>query len=368
MAENVVIGERRIGSGEPAFIIAEVGVNHNGDMDLARALVDAAAAAGADAVKFQTWKTELVIHRTAPKAEYQKTAAGDSQTQFDMVRKLELGPEQFQELAERCRTRGTIFLSTAFDEESLDLVVGLGVPLLKIPSGEIDNPLLLRAAARTGRPLVLSTGMSDLIEVRTAIDHLRRSGAGAIIVMQCTSNYPAATDDANLRAIPVMADAFDVVVGYSDHTLGSETAIAARALGASVFEKHVTLDKSLPGPDHQASASMAEFADYVAALRKIEAALGSGVKIPSPREQNVKAVARRSLFLRQSVKAGELIEEKSLIALRPAGGLPPSQLDQIVGRFACRDLKAGEALSWTDLATDLGADLGADLGDESPKS
>lgn len=346
---DFAIAGRPIDANAPCFVIAEAGVNHNGDVALARRLIDVAADAGADAVKFQTWKTDLVIHRSAPKAGYQKRAVGDDGGQFEMVKALELTQDDFRGLARHAEKRGIIFLSTPFDVESLRFLVEIGVPALKVPSGEIDNRLLLRPLAKTGLPVVVSTGMATLGEVSDALDILRMNGAGPLAVLQCTSNYPADPADANLRTIPAMAAALGVPVGYSDHTLGGGTALAARALGACIFEKHFTLDKTLTGPDHQASASPEELAAYVAGLRMVEKALGRAEKRPSASESDVKAVARRSLYLTRVVAAGEPLTEESVTALRPAGGIPPGHADLVLGRRAVRDLTAGHRLDWTDL-------------------
>lgn len=347
---DFAIADRRIGPDGPCFVIAEAGVNHNGDAALARRLIDVAADAGADAVKFQTWKTELLVHRSAPKAQYQKNAVGGDGGQSEMVKALELSQDVFRELAGHAQRRGILFLSTAFDADSLEFLVGLGVPALKVPSGEIDNPLLLRPVARTGLPVILSTGMATLGEVSDAVDLLRRNGAGPLAVLQCTSNYPADPADANLRAIPALAAALGIPAGYSDHTPGCETALAARALGACIFEKHFTLDKALPGPDHRASATPEELAAYIAGLRTVERALGDGVKRPSAAEEDVKRVARRSLYLARDVAMGERLTGDAVLALRPEGGIRPMLVDLVVGRPAARPLEAGHRLDWSDLA------------------
>jgi N,N'-diacetyllegionaminate synthase len=348
-ATGFAIAGRVIAADKPAFIIAEAGVNHGGDPALARRLIDIAAEAKADAVKFQTWKTELVIHPSAPKAAYQQAATGGAGGQFDMVKALELSQDQFRALAAYAERRGILFLSTAFDRDSLAFLVALGVPALKVPSGDLNNVLMLRPVARTGLPVVLSTGMAALSEVTAAVQMLRAGGAGPIAVLQCTSNYPAQPGDANLRAIPAMAAALGVTVGYSDHTLGAATALAARALGAVIFEKHFTLDKSLPGPDHQASASSDELAAYIAGIRQVEVALGDGIKRPRDAEIGVRQVARRSLYLQAPVAAGATIREDDLLALRPEGGIGPDQVDAILGRRAARDLPKGHRLDWRDM-------------------
>ncbi len=333
----------------PAFIIAEAGVNHNGDVALAHRLVDVAADAGVDAVKFQTWKTEAVIHRQAPTAQYQQEATA-ADNQFDMVKALELPPAAFRELACHAAERGILFLSTAFDTESLELLVDIGVKLLKVPSGEIDNFLLLRPIARTGLPVIVSTGMSALTEIARSLDFLRAEGCGPLCLLHCTSNYPAALADANLRAIATMQTAFQLPLGYSDHTLGFATAVLARALGAIAFEKHFTLDPAMAGPDHRASASPHQLRAYVEAIRNAELALGDGQKASRPSEQNVKTVARRGLYAKRTIAAGSTIGFDDIVALRPTGAISPAEIDRVIGRTARRGLIAGEMLNWNALA------------------
>jgi N-acetylneuraminate synthase/N,N'-diacetyllegionaminate synthase len=346
------IGPHPIGGDAPCFIIAEAGVNHNGNPALARALIDAAAAAGADAVKFQTWRTQALTRADAPKAAYQEATTGSDGTQADLLRALELPFEVFRDLADYARSRGILFLSTPFDEESLAFLVSLGMPVIKVPSGEVRNHLHLNAVGRTGLPVILSTGMASLDEVEAALGVLRRAGSGPVSVLQCTSNYPADPRDANLRAMATMAARFGVVTGYSDHTLGNETAFAARALGAAIIEKHVTLDQSLPGPDHRASATPESLGDLVRGIRLIERALGDGVKAPAASEGNVAAVAKRSLCARRDLAAGIRLDLDSLVALRPGDGISPDQLDQVEGRILLRPVAANHALRWADLASE----------------
>jgi N-acetylneuraminate synthase/N,N'-diacetyllegionaminate synthase len=347
--KSFTIASHRIGDGR-CFVIAEAGVNHNGEPDTARALVDAAVAAGADAVKFQTFKSELVISAEAPKAAYQKAATGAGESQLEMVRRLELSEDDFRGLKAYCDARKILFLSTPFDHPSVDFLDSLGVPAFKAPSGEITNLPLLGHMARLGKPVILSTGMAALEEVERAVTELRAKGCPALSVLHCVSNYPADPADANLRAMKTMAEAFDTPVGYSDHTTGIDIALAAVALGAAVIEKHFTLDKSLPGPDHQASLDPAELAALVAGIRRIESALGDGVKAPRPSEADTRQVARRSLFLRAPLAAGEDVDAEQLIALRPAGGIAPNEIERLAGRRALHDLAAGAMLRWSDLA------------------
>lgn len=348
MAELKIAG-RRVGNGQPCFIVAEAGVNHNGCVELAFKMVDEASNSGVDAIKFQTFKSEHVVSRQAPKARYQTETTGGDESQLDMVRRYELTDSQFEDVKRYCDRRGLLFLSTPFDIPSVDFLAGLGVPAIKIASGDVDNVPLLRVAARTGLPLIVSTGMATLADVDGALRTVREAGGNVISILQCVSNYPADAADANLRAIPAMAAAFGIPVGYSDHTLGCEVALAAVAFGACVLEKHFTLDKTFAGPDHRASLDPRELAALVKGVRLVEAAMGDGVKAPRPSEGDVRIVARRSLFSARDVGIGEVLGDDAVIALRPSGGIPPSLVDLVVGRPAARTIKAGAMLSWKDV-------------------
>ncbi|CEP68878.1 N-acetylneuraminate synthase [Moorella glycerini] len=329
------------------FIIAEAGVNHNGDLQLARKLVDAAAEAGADAVKFQTFKAEEVVTPNAERAQYQKdNMPGKDESQLEMIKRLELSYAQFRELYAYCRQKVIIFLSSPFDQESIDFLAELGVPYFKIPSGEITNYPFLRRIAGKKRPVILSTGMATLGEVEGALQVLREAGATDITLLHCTTNYPTLPEEVNLRAMLTMKQAFALPVGYSDHTMGIAVPIAAAALGAEVIEKHLTLDRNLPGPDHRASLEPGEFKDMVAAIRQVEKSLGDGIKRPAPGELAVMSAARRSLVAARDIAAGEIITESCLTAKRPGTGIPPNLLDMVVGRQARRDIAAGSILSW----------------------
>lgn len=347
---EIVIAGHRIGPGHPCFLIAEAGINHNGDLALARQLIDAAVDAGADAVKFQTYKAEALVAAEAPKAGYQLANTDPTESQLDMVRRCELSYDQFRDLQQYSRQRGIVFLSTPFDHDSLDFLVELGVPALKIASGEITNLPLLRHAASPGLPIILSTGMSDLSEVETAVDTLRTAGCRNLVVLHCVSEYPANPTDANLRAMATMLDALKVPTGYSDHTLGLTVALASIALGACVLEKHFTLDKTLPGPDHVASIDPAELKDLVGAARTVEAALGDGIKAVKDSEATTREIARRSLFLVRDMKANETLRAADLVALRPGTGIPPGARDSVAGRTIAKPLPAGHMLQWQDLA------------------
>jgi len=346
---TVTLAQRAIGAGHPVFVIAEAGVNHNGDLDLARRLVDVAAAAGADAVKFQTFAAERVATREAPKADYQRQTTSAEESQQQMLRRLELSPAAHRELQAHARGRGLLFLSTPFDEPSADLLDALGVPAIKIGSGEVTNLPFLQHIARKGRPVILSTGMSTLDEVAAAVAAVRATGHLELILLHCVSEYPARAIDANLRAMQTLAGAFRTPVGYSDHTTGLEVALAAVALGASVIEKHFTLDRTLPGPDHRASLEPAELTALVRGIRVVEQALGNGVKAPTPGELANRIVARRSLAAAVDLPVGCALTRESLCALRPATGIPPASLPVVLGRKLTRARRAGEVITWGDL-------------------
>ncbi|UCE51523.1 MAG: N-acetylneuraminate synthase [Desulfobacterales bacterium] len=349
MVRHIDIAGRKIGPGYFCFIIAEAGVNHNGDMDLSKALIDVAVKAGADAVKFQTFKSEWVSSGSARKAEYQKQAIDAAESQLDMLRKLELSPEAHHELQAYCQKQGILFLSTPFDEESVDLLDEIGVPVFKIGSGEITNWPFLEYIARKGKPIILSTGMSYLSEIDQAVRVIQSAGCDKLILLHCVSSYPADPADVNLNAIKTLANAFKVPVGYSDHTLGIEISLGAVALGASMIEKHFTIDRNLPGPDHKASLEPNEMIALVKGIRALESAFGDGRKAPSPAEQDTRQVARRSLVLKHEVKAGDLIEASMLTALRPCGGIDPCLIEFVVGRRVNRRMQAGQMLTWEDL-------------------
>ncbi|MBI5202075.1 MAG: N-acetylneuraminate synthase [Elusimicrobia bacterium] len=325
------------------FLIAEAGVNHNGDPRLAVRLVDAAADAGADAVKFQTFKAENLAIESAPKAKYQLAGAPEG-SQLAMLRKLELSEAGHREALKRAKKRGIEFLSTPFDEPSADFLHRLGVARFKLGSGELTNLPLLRHVARLKRPMILSTGMSTLAEVRDAVKAVKGAGNPPLSLLHCVSCYPADPADANLRAMKTLADAFRVPVGFSDHTPGLEVSVAAAALGAEIVEKHFTLDKNLPGPDHAMSLDPAELAAWVRAVRNARAALGDGVKSPRPAEEEIRRVARRSIVLSRGLPAGARLHLEHLALKRPGTGMPPSELDRVVGRALKRSLPADTLL------------------------
>jgi N,N'-diacetyllegionaminate synthase len=342
---TISISLRKVGGGEPCFIIAEAGVNHNGSLKLAYELVDVAVEAGADAVKFQTFKPEKVCSPLAPKATYQLQTTGTEESQLEMGKKLELPYEAFRDLQIYCKSKDILFLSTPFDYESADYLDALRVPAFKIPSGEITNFPFVEHIAKKQRPLIVSTGMSTLDEVRNAVETIRATGNEQLILLQCVSNYPAQPSSVNLRAMHTLAEAFGVPVGYSDHTTGIEIAVAAVALGASIVEKHFTISRNLPGPDHRASLEPKELTAMVRSIRNVEAALGDGNKRPAPEEVNTAEVARRSLVAARYIAAGTVLTEDLVAILRPGTGLPPAMRPKIVGRRTLHDIEAGALLT-----------------------
>lgn len=328
------------------LIIAEAGVNHNGDIGLAKRLINVAVEAGADFVKFQTFNANRQVTRTAKKADYQAQTTGGKESQHEMLRRLELTAEMHKELIGHCATYNIGFLSTGFDIESVDLLVSLGQDHFKIPSGEITNLPYLRHIGRFKKAVILSTGMATMGEIEAAIDVLEQAGTprANMTVLHCTTEYPTPMTEVNLRAMQSIQVAFGVEVGYSDHTQGIEVAIAAVAMGATVIEKHFTLDRSLPGPDHQASLEPAELSAMVAAIRHIEVALGDGIKRLTSGEARNKLVTRKSLVASRVIKAGEAFTAENLTAKRPAAGISPMLWDEIVGKMAPRDFIADELI------------------------
>lgn len=346
---EITFDGRTIGGGAPCFVIAEAGVNHNGDIALARRLVDAAAAAGADAVKFQTWITEELVSPDAPMAPYQERNLGGGASQFEMLKGLELAHDAFIELSEHATSRNILFLSTPDEERSADFLAELGVPLFKVGSAEVPNLPFLRHVARKRRSIILSTGMSTLDEVAEAVRVIEEEGDPGLVLLQCVSSYPADPADANLRAMATL-EWFGHPVGFSDHTLGIDVAIAAVALGACVLEKHLTLDTSLPGPDHSASLDPDEFAKMVTAIRVVESALGSGEKRVTPAEAEARDLMRKTIVARREIPAGALLSDEDLVFRRAAGGLSVAQRAQVVGRRVRRTIAAGEPVTLEALA------------------
>lgn len=328
------------------FIIAEAGVNHNGSIELAKQLIDVAVDAGADAVKFQTFKADKLVSRTAQKAEYQKQTTSGDESQYEMIKKLELDEKMHRELIRYCEQKQIMFLSTPFDHDSIDLLHGFGMSIFKIPSGEITNLPYLRHVGSLGKEVILSTGMADLGEIEDAVDVLMMAGIpkDKIIVLHATTEYPCPIDEVNLRAMQTIRNAFGIKVGYSDHTQGIEVPIAAVAMGACVIEKHFTLDRTMEGPDHKASLEPNELKAMVLTIRKIEQALGDGIKKPSKSEAKNSVVARKSIVAARQISIGELLSVDNITIKRPGNGISPMRWDEVIGRTAVRDFSADELI------------------------
>jgi N,N'-diacetyllegionaminate synthase len=324
------------------FIIAEAGVNHNGSLELAKKLVAMAFEAGCDAVKFQTFKAENVVSKNAQKAEYQKNTTGSDETQLEMVKKLELSFDSFKEISQYCQSKGIMFLSTPFDLESIDFLASLEMPIFKIPSGEITNLPYLRKINSLQKKVILSTGMSTLDEIEEALKVLQNC---EVALLHANTQYPTPIEDANLLAMKTLKDKFGIEIGYSDHTLGIEISIAAVAMGASVIEKHFTLDKNLEGPDHKASLEPDELKQMVQSIRNIETAFGNGQKIPSKSETPNIEIARKSIVAKIVIKKGEKFSENNLAVKRPAKGISPMKWDEIIGTVAQKDYEEDELIS-----------------------
>lgn len=317
------------------YIIAEAGVNHNGSFELACKLVDAAKTAGVDCIKFQTFKSNNLVSQNAQKAEYQKSTTGEG-SQVDMLKKLELSYDEFLALKVYCDKVGICFLSTPFDFESVDFLNSIDMPFWKIPSGEVTNYPYLVALAKTGKPVVMSTGMCEMAEIEAAIKVLKDNGTSDIKLLHCNTEYPTPFEDVNLKAMKTMRDAFGLEVGYSDHTKGIEIPVAAAALGATIIEKHFTLDRNMEGPDHKASLEPDELAGMVRSIRHIEMALGTGDKTPSPSELKNKAVARKSIVAKRRIEAGDVFTEDNITVKRPGSGISPMRWNEVMGTKAAR--------------------------------
>jgi N-acetylneuraminate synthase/N,N'-diacetyllegionaminate synthase len=350
VVDPVRVGDREIGPGRPCWVIAEAGVNHNGDVGMALELIEVAARAGAHAVKFQTFRAEEVLSAGAEKADYQKRTTGADAGQLQMARGLELPPDAFRRLQRRCLDLGITFLSTPFDLPSRDLLVELDVPAIKVASGELTNLPFLSAIGATRRPVILSTGMATLAETARGVEAVLEGGANDIILLHCVSEYPTPPESANLRAMDTLRDRFARPVGFSDHTLGIDISLAAVALGACVLEKHFTLDRELPGPDHAASLEPDQLAALVDGVRRVEASLGDGRKVPTAVELETARVGRRSVVAARRIRAGEILDADALRLKRPGSGIPPADLARVIGRTAAHDIEADAVVAWEDLA------------------
>lgn len=326
------------------FIIAEAGVNHNGDLQTAKRLVDEAAKAGADAVKFQTFKAEALVSKDAKKADYQMETTERTESQYDMLKKLELTPDMHEQLIAYCKEKHIMFLSTPFDIDSLHYLIQCGVEIVKVPSGEVTNYPFLREVGRTGKRVIISSGMSTLEEIKEAVDVLKNNGSTDITVLHCNTEYPTPYKDVNLQAMLTIKNELGAAVGYSDHTQGTEVPIAAAALGAAVIEKHFTLDRNMEGPDHKASLEPEELRAMVRAVRNIETAMGDGTKKPSESERKNIEVARKSIVAKRLIRKGEAFSEDNLTTKRPGSGISPMRWNEIVGKTAVRDFTEDELI------------------------
>ncbi|HEY8892342.1 MAG TPA: N-acetylneuraminate synthase [Clostridium sp.] len=339
------IGSKVIGDGNLTFIIAEAGVNHNGDIGIAKQLIDKALFAGVDAIKFQTFKTEKLVTGYADMADYQKTNIGKVGSQFNMLKKLELTQENFIELQRYCIEKDIMFLSTPFDFESADFLASIGMVAFKISSGDLTNIPFLEHIARFNKPIILSSGMATLSDIEQALNAINLLGNNEVAVLQCTSNYPAKLQNVNLKAMNTIKNAFQIVSGYSDHTEGISVTIASAAMGANIIEKHFTLDKSMEGPDHKASLNPVELKEMVKAIRDVEMALGTGIKRYNPSEVNTMKAARKSIVASRDIKTGETINLADLDYKRPGTGLSPKLYRDIVGKKINRDIKMDEQIA-----------------------
>lgn len=326
------------------YIIAEAGVNHNGSLDLAKKLVDVAKDAGADCIKFQTYISQNIVSKHALKAEYQKRNTMIEESQYDMLKKLELSFNDFRELNKYCKSKKIDFMSTAFDFDSIDFLNSISMGIWKIPSGDITNlPYLIRIA-KLNKPMILSTGMSTLSDIRNAIKVLADNGDSELTILHCTTEYPTPYDDVNLRAMLTIKDEFGTKVGYSDHTKGIEVAMAAVALGATMIEKHFTLDRNMVGPDHKASLEPDELKTMIESIRHIELALGTGLKQPAESEKKNIVVARKSIIAKKDIKLGEIFTEENLTVKRPGNGISPMQWFEVIGKIAKKDFREDELI------------------------
>ena len=348
MVSSLEIRGRKIGPGQPCFIIAEAGVNHNGDVSMASEMIRAAAAAGVDAVKFQTFVPEKLVAAEAPRAEYQIEATHDGGSQLDLLRPLVLPKHAYLQLIAEANAQGLLFLSTPFDPESANFLDQLGLPAFKVSSGDLTDLPFLEMLARKGKPVLISTGMATLSDVTAALEVVRSHGAPPVGLFHCVSNYPTHPADCNLRAIKTLDDTFRVPVGWSDHTDGIDITLAAVALGASLIEKHFTLDRDLPGPDHKASLEPDELRAMVEGIRRVESSLGDGIKRPVASELDVAAVARKSLYWSQSLAAGTTVRAEHLVELRPGTGIPPALKNELVGQRLRRAVSSQRMVQQSD--------------------
>ena len=351
--KKITINGKKIGKDNPIFLIGEIGVNHNGNLSVAKQLIDKAVEAKIDAVKFQTFITDDVLVKSTPKAEYAKKNNYDDESFNDMVRKLEFTREEFGILNQYCYKKGIVFLSTPYDEKSIELLSDLKVPAYKISSGDLNNFPLIELICKKKKPILLSTGMANLNEIKESVEFIKKNGINEIILFQCTTNYPSSFDEINLNVIETFQKEFpDCLIGFSDHTLGIEASIGAAAKGVKSIEKHFTLDKSMEGPDHKASLNPEELTNWSKSIRNIEKALGSFTKKPSENELEIAKVARRSIVSRREIKIGEIIKKEDLIMKRPGTGIPPNKIKKIIGNAVRRTIPKDKIIEWDDITKD----------------
>lgn len=346
MAKKIKIANKFIGVSQPVFIIAEAGVNHNGDLNLAKKLIEAAKKAGADAVKFQTFTAELLVTKAAEQAAYQSKNIGKVESQYAMLKRLELSEQAHYLLRDYCKKKNIIFLSTPFSEPDADFLEALGVPAYKISSGDLTSLPFLEQVAKKSKPIIISSGMASLAEIRAAVKVIKKAGNQALAILHCTANYPAAPASLNLRALKTIQAEFDALVGYSDHSQGSMASILAVALGACVIEKHFTLDKNMAGPDHKASLNPDELEKFVKAIREAEIMLGSFEKKCQPEEASSKISGRKSLVAKRDILAGAIITSDDLIIKRPGTGISPAEFKAVIGRVAKINILKDKTITW----------------------
>jgi len=345
--KSIEIGDKSVGNGFKCFIIAEAGVNHNGSVETAKKLINTAKEVGADAVKFQTFKTDSIITKQAPKAEYQKISDNKS-SQYEMIRKLELSENEFIELSNYAKSKGIIFLSSPFDNESVELLDQIGISTFKLGSGEITNLPLIKNVAKKGNPIILSTGMASLCEIEEALKIIKSKSID-VILMYCVTNYPASCSEIDLNIMKTLRNTFKVPVGFSDHTMGIELSVAAVALGACVIEKHFTLDRNLEGPDHKASLEPENFKRMVDSIRNVEKGLGDGIKKISKDELSIKQIVRKSIMAGRDIEKGETLKRDMLTIKRPETGIYPKYIDVIIGKKMKVSVKRDEPIKWNYL-------------------
>ena len=345
--EEMEIGTKKVGGSNPSFIIAEAGVNHNGNIKQAKELVDIAADAGADAVKFQSFIARELAVPNLKKAEYQEKKNPESQ--FEMLKKLELSELEFREIYEYCEEKGPVFLSTPFDFKSADMLEQIGVVAYKISSGDLNNYPFLSYVSKKGKPMILSTGMSNWDEIEKAVTSIFLEGNKQLVLLQCTTSYPTKFEEVNLNAMLAMRERFEASIGFSDHTPGIEASVAAVALGAKVIEKHFTIDKNLPGPDHKASLSPEELKNLVSSIRHVEAALGSPEKTASQSEKKIMAVVRKKIVAVSDIPSGTILSRNELALKRAEEGLDPDQFEKLIGKKTKRNIKENESIALEDV-------------------